>query len=100
MVERLLILKNALAKEKESHLMKSDSLNTDDDDSIVSNDLQRSSLSENVSQQNLPGLTPSLQTSPSIDFSNDQDEIANENSYLEKIKKRKQRRMMEAEVNL
>ena len=93
MVERLMILKTTPDETKEHRFIKSDSMNTDDDDSVLSND-QQTNLSESqtsliASKDQLSLSAPQLQQTPSFEFSNDQDE----NPLETKIKKKKQRRM-------
>lgn len=94
MVERLMILKTSPTGGNDRQLLKNDSINTDDDDSVLSND-QQTNLSESQTSLATTGkdqlnlTTGHLQQSPSFEFSNDQDENPSET----KIKKRKQRRM-------
>lgn len=89
-----MILKTSPTGGNDRQLLKNDSINTDDDDSVLSND-QQTNLSESQTSLATTGkdqlnlTTGHLQQTPSFEFSNDHDENPSET----KIKKRKQRRM-------
>lgn len=96
-----MILKTTPSMEKGSRLAKNDSLNTDDDDSVLSTDRQQLNLLDNskgkLDQQRTSGT---LEQSPSIDFSNDQDDQPSETTVGGKIKKKKQRRINDQGVKI
>jgi hypothetical protein len=103
MVERLLILKSSGLNDeadKGTMMPRTQSFNTDDDESLPPDDLQQAEDdSPKTSKSNINLLTPldiqrSLLSfaSPSFDSINDPEGSISDNPTLEKTKKKKQRR--------